>query len=139
MIVPVGSVLCFTNNTNPNNIYTGTTWQKIEGRFLLGSSSSYALGSIGGEAEHTLTSNEMPTHSHRGRIGYNQTGHGYTPTTYEWLIAGGTHTELLLKSGSSQYTDINIHSIAPTENTGGSQAHNNMPPYEVVNYWKRVA
>ena len=45
-------------------IYGGTSWSKIEGRFLLGASSDYAVNSIGGEAAHTLTTAEMPSHTH---------------------------------------------------------------------------
>ena len=45
-------------------IYGGTSWSKIEGRFLLGASSSYAINSTGGEATHTLTISEMPSHNH---------------------------------------------------------------------------
>lgn len=45
-------------------IYGGTSWSKVEGRFLLGTSSSYAVNSIGGEAAHTLTTAEMPSHNH---------------------------------------------------------------------------
>lgn len=45
-------------------IYGGTSWSKVEGRFLLGTSSSYAVNSIGGEAAHTLTTAEMPSHTH---------------------------------------------------------------------------
>lgn len=45
-------------------IYGGTSWSRIEGRFLLGASSDYAVNSIGGEAAHTLTTAEMPSHTH---------------------------------------------------------------------------
>ena len=45
-------------------IYGGTSWSRIEGRFLLGASSAYAVNSIGGEAAHTLTTAEMPSHTH---------------------------------------------------------------------------
>lgn len=45
-------------------IYGGTSWAKIEGRFLLGTSSSYAVNATGGEATHKLTTAEMPSHSH---------------------------------------------------------------------------
>ena len=120
MIVPVGSVLCFTNDTNPNNIYQGTTWQKIEGKFLLGSSSDYVLGSTGGESTHTLTVDEMPSHHHSVYRCDNTSG-GTGGVKYDSYFAGRAYSSLTM-------TD-----------TGGGQAHNNMPPYEVVNYWKRVA
>ena len=61
---PVGAVLQMVNGTNPNTIYPGTTWSKIEGRFLLGSSSSYTLGNTGGASTFTLTESNMPSHSH---------------------------------------------------------------------------
>lgn len=59
-----GMILCFVDSTDPNTLYPGTTWQKIEGKFLLGSSSSYALGATGGSATHTLTIAETPSHDH---------------------------------------------------------------------------
>ena len=61
---PVGSVLQMTNATNPNDVYPGTTWQEIQGMFLLGSSSSYSLGSTGGASSVTLTTAQLPQHSH---------------------------------------------------------------------------
>lgn len=48
---------------NPGNII-GDTWAKIESKFLLGQSSTYAIGKTGGAATHTLTVNEIPKHSH---------------------------------------------------------------------------
>ena len=61
---PVGSVLQMTNATNPNDVYPGTTWQKIQGAFLLGSSSDYGLGTAGGAESVTLTTANLPSHSH---------------------------------------------------------------------------
>lgn len=120
LIVPVGSVLCFTNDTNPNDIYDGTTWEKIEGKFLLGSSSDYVLGSTGGEAEHTLTVAELAQHSHP--LYKSNPGSSSTAT----MVVDQSTT----KTG---WTSVG------TGNQGSSQPHNNMPPYEVVNYWKRTA
>lgn len=62
-IYPVGSIYMSVNATSPSTFFGGT-WVKIEGCFLLGSSSSYSLGVTGGEAKHTLTVEEMPSHSH---------------------------------------------------------------------------
>lgn len=62
-IYPIGSIYMSMNATSPSTFFGGT-WVKIEGCFLLGSSSSYSLGVTGGEAKHTLTVEEMPSHSH---------------------------------------------------------------------------
>ena len=106
------------NNINPQSIFGGS-WQKIEGRFLLGSSSSYSLGTTGGEANHTLTINEMPSHNH---VQHHELKYANT----SWWIAGSGGTTI-------EVGDFN------TSNTGGNQPHNNLPPYLVVNIWKRVA
>lgn len=45
-------------------IYGGTQWTKIEGRMLLGQSSSYAVNSIGGSETNTLSEANLPSHTH---------------------------------------------------------------------------
>lgn len=60
---PVGSIYLSINNTNPGTLFGGT-WEQIQNRFLLAAGSSYTAGATGGEATHTLTSNEMPSHNH---------------------------------------------------------------------------
>lgn len=65
---PVGCLFYTTNNNfNPNNIFENTTWEKIEGRFIVGtdkSDSDFTSMKTGGEKTHTLTINEMPVHNH---------------------------------------------------------------------------
>lgn len=108
------------NNINPQSVFGGS-WEKVEGRFLLGSSTTYLLGTQGGEASHTLTLSEMPSHNHNFSSGQS--------TTFTWAESG-------IWIGNGTYTTINFASIS---NTGGNQPHNNLPPYLVVNIWKRVA
>lgn len=96
--------------------YGGTTWVKIEGRFLLGQSSSYAINSTGGEATHTLTVNEIPSHTHN-------------------LYRLSSSVSNKDTSAGSNYGEA----IEQTSPTGGGQAHNNMPPYKVVYIWERTA
>lgn len=61
---PVGAVLQMVNSTNPNDIYPGTTWSKIQGMFLLGSSTGHSLGSTGGAEAVTLSTANLPAHTH---------------------------------------------------------------------------
>ena len=107
-------------------IYGGTSWTKIEGRFLLGQSSSYAINSTGGEATHTLTVNEMPSHNHAGKIFGN---HAY-------LVFGNDVTPG--NRGTASYSNSTGDTFSLTSN-GGNQAHNNMPPYKTVYIWERTA
>lgn len=60
---PVGSIYQSTKATNPAT-FLGGTWRQLKDRFLLGAGSKSA-GATGGEETHTLTVNEMPSHTHR--------------------------------------------------------------------------
>lgn len=122
-VYPVGAIYLSINDVNPGTLFTGT-WEKIEGRFLLASDSSYTLGSVGGEATHKLTVNEMPSHAHNASAGqFISTSPSASPGT-------------LMSFDSGQYKR---YSMQATANVGGSNAHNNMPPYLVVSIYKRVA
>ena len=100
--------------------YGGTSWTAIEGVFLLGTSSAHAIGSTGGEETHTLTIAEMPSHSHDVNSGAT-------------VFANGGANDVSQTAGSRTYTYLGIN------NTGGGQAHNNMPPYKTVYIWERTA
>ena len=129
-IYPVGSTyFSLTDSRNPNTILGFGTWTAIEGRFLLGASSSYAADSTGGEATHTLTESEMPQHYHDS-LRYQ------SPTAAKFGCNSGTlsDTSWTVPYASGQGQDYYV-----TGNTGGSQAHNNMPPYLAGFLWRRTA
>jgi microcystin-dependent protein len=143
----IGQIIMSTTlNTQAKviELYGGTSWTKIEGRFLLGASSSYPVNATGGEATHTLTIDEMPSHTHSGN-----TGTGYTNFMRVVDTSGTTHEANTVSGYSSGgYEDVTDTSIFPggnhwhsftTESTGGGQPHNNMPPYKAVYIWERTA
>ena len=115
MVYPVGSIYMSVAETSPASLFGGT-WERIEDRFLLAAGSTYTAGDMGGEAAHTLTVSEMPSHNHTYTIPGNETG-------TSWYGASGTAKGAPQSSGDS----------------GGGQPHNNMPPYLAVYMWKRVA
>lgn len=125
---PVGSIFISAENTSPASIFGGT-WESIGGRFLLGANSTYTAGSTGGEATHTLTQNEMPTHKHKG-----VTLAGNKLTCWSDSGSGGVFDMSSLFNGSG-----NNNNDFFAETAGGDAAHNNMPPYLAVYMWKRVA
>lgn len=86
------------------------------GRFVLGVSdgSGFEYGNTGGEVDHTLTLDEIPSHTHTVRTNNLQAdGNASNPAG----IVSGVQTGA---SGSA----------------GGGAAHNNMPPY--IAYWRLV-
>ena len=115
-IYPVGSIYMTINEVNPSTLFGGV-WEQIKDTFLLGSGDVYEAGTTGGEATHTLTINEMPAHTH---------------SIYKGREAGGIGSGLTWSTGSTTNN-------AGVNNTGGSQPHNNMPPYLTVCIWKRVS
>ena len=124
IVYPVGSIYMSVNATDPSKLFSGTAWEKLEGRFLLGSSSTYANGATGGEATHTLTAVEMPTHRHS--IYYPNAGGPYGDANISYPEGSGVN-----KTWQAE--------MCKTEIAGDGVAHNNMPPYLVVNMWKRIS
>ena len=120
--LPVGSVLQMTNGEDPNTLYPGTTWTKIEGKFLLGSSSTYSLGTTGGEATHTLSVAELPSHSHsydKPKSNTNSTTltaaqSGLPAHTHAFIqptVNGGSHRHAIVKQvDNNSGSAINIGS-----------------------------
>lgn len=121
-IYPVGSIYMSVNSTNPSNLFGGT-WTQLKDRFLLGAGSTYTNGSTGGEASHTLTVNEMPSHSHPQYVTVSSGGSLSANCDYDSY-----------SSGNARKSAQNV-STGPT---GGGNSHNNMPPYLVVYMWKRT-
>ena len=136
LIYPVGSFYISAKSTNPATLFGGT-WEQIQGRFLLGRSSSYPVGSMGGEATHTLTESEMP--SHKGHLSAGIAG--------DVPRDKGNYKGFLNSDKMTAYGDggrgWNIYqgneAHPASEAVGGGQAHNNMPPYLSVYIWKRTA
>lgn len=116
MIYPVGAIYMSVSSASPASLFGGT-WEQIQDMFLLAAGTTYAAGATGGEAEHTLTVDEMPSHSHAETIGRD--GNNYFKP-----VAGNA---------------IQLSNNTVTGSTGGGQAHNNMPPYLAVYVWKRTA
>lgn len=127
IVYPVGSIYMSVNAADPSTLFSGTSWEKLEGRFLLGSNSTYKPGSTGGEATHTLTYNEMPKHTHP-MYSANSGGDGtWTPDEGSYLVDSVTDDK------TTWWARLAMGYA------GGGEAHNNMPPYLVVNMWKRTS
>lgn len=163
IIYPVGSVITLTNDTDPNKLYQGTTWVKMDaGRVLVSAGTytegrdtyTYALGDKGGEAKHQSTIDELVNHGHTMSVAGNHrhfiantdnnntTGglNGGTHLIYKYTQNSYENFELM---GSNMDSNIGLtstngnhtHSISAT---GGNKPHENRPPYIVINRWKRT-
>ena len=144
---PVNSLFLTLDNSNPATLFLGTTWQKQEGRFLLGSNSSYALGSTGGSATTTLSEANIPRHRHQvdsTTATIPEHTHTINTGTNDYRRNDGRITWGGTGDFRSSYTTNSAGggstgAIAPyTSYIGSGTAFNNMPPYLVVNIWKRL-
>ena len=150
LIYPIGSIYWTENaSINPNTTFGGT-WKQIKDRFILAAGDTYTNGEVGGEAEHTLTEDEMPKHNHTGftddanisfttswfQTDYGFKGGGYENMTVETRGGNTDSGDGHDVCGRNTYNASHSHSIQPS---GENAAHNNMPPYEVAFCWKRVS
>lgn len=132
LIYPIGSIYMSVNDVDPSVLFGGS-WERIgQGRTLIGegtgvdannTSKTFTNAETNGEYTHTLSTTEMPSHSHRVSSG--------------WSSAAGTD-RITFGQVSGQYQQSGVGGTWFIENTGGGQAHNNLPPYLVVYIWKRV-
>lgn len=124
LLYPIGQIIIKGDNADYSN-WLGFTWERTAvGKVLVGLDTTdtdfNTIGKTGGEKTHTLTIDEMPSHKHDIKYASNDTGFGDN-----YFTAGK----------KSSYSTSSV----PINNTGGNQAHNNLQPYQVVAYWKRIA
>ena len=132
LIYPVGSIYISVNSTNPEVLFGGT-WEQIQGRFLLGMSSSYPVGSTGGSKDAVVVAH---THNPANEAGYT----GFITNSKKAFSIGDMGSQ----SGSGRYypfatADFDISRNTATGSTGVSGTDKNMPPYLAVAMWKRTA
>lgn len=162
----VGDIYLTTNSTNPSSLFLGTTWQKIEGRFLLGTSGSSASKQTGGSNTKLITKSNLPNeklqvdnfsltnseHEHYTiKLGTAQSliesypNHpissvGLTGTA-EWNYKLGTFkTDADPDSSHTSKTTIVLGSASPqTSALGSGQALDITPSYYTVHMWLRIS
>lgn len=135
-IYPIGSIYMSVNATDPKNLFGGT-WERIQGKFLLGANDSvteYNAGKTGGNVSHT--------HDF-----YNASGN---PTAYAKIYFGGSSiiakdfnsanwTGNAKKSVSGTASTSSVTGEYATELGGATDVASSMPPFLSVYIWKRTA
>ena len=137
-LFPVGKIEMFYDNDDHSN-YLGFTWTRVLiGKMPIGlnleDTDFNEIGKTGGEKTHQLTNSELPKLS--GSAIFHGAGSFTVLHTATGIFTGTGKRNRYHKNdpdnGAGSYDSLNI-------NFGGDQAHNNMSPYEVVAFWKRVS
>jgi hypothetical protein len=119
LIYPVGVVVTLGVSTNPGTLFGVGTWTAIAGKVIVGIDAGQTefdtLDETGGAKTHTLTTDEIPAHTHTYLHNGNTVGGS----------PGGDGTQTLDSTATSS--------------TGGGQAHNNLQPYIVKYVWQRTS
>ena len=145
MVIPIGGIIQYGNSNAPSgwllcdgggshtNTFaalhavigyqfggSGTNFLRpdLRRRVSAGMGSGYNLGAIGGYENVTLTTNQMPAHTHITTLDSFLCLRGNVAGTH-WFAAGGKAYERLEEK--------------TTSSAGGGLSHSNMPPYIVLN------
>jgi len=125
--IPSGYVLCNGSNSTPD----------LRGRFVIGaqgdSGNTYDVGDTGGSATHTLTTAEMPSHTHTATSTVTDPGHSHV---LPYGDSGGESDGWDGNGNSSTTNSATTGITVATTNasTGGGGAHENRPPYYALCY-----
>lgn len=125
-IFPVGFYIWSDVLIDPGKLYGGT-WTRITDTFLWAAKDA-DVGKTGGASTVTLTTDQMPSHTHTGKYTYD--------SKFELANAGTASGSAVI--GINAVGTGSGHTIKSPA-TGGGKAHENMPPYKGVYCWKRTA
>lgn len=128
LVHPVGTYYETSNGEFDPNTSWGGTWElETDGTALVSKSSASSskfnagIGTVVGEEEHTLTINEMPSHTH-GILWGSGVGDNYA------------------RAISSNVNDTTSQITYDTiKAAGGNQPHNNVQPSKICYRWHRTA
>lgn len=128
---PVGSLYISDNATSPAELYGGT-WERIEGKFIMGASDTYPAGSTGGSSTHTQDIGELPSIN-----GFLTGILSYTDNQSNGVLS---MVEEVVGIESVSYVSGGGHKISTLKlNVGNNRPMNILNPYYSMHIWRRVA
>jgi hypothetical protein len=124
--VPTGWYLCDGANGTPD----------LRDRFIIGAGSSYSVGSTGGATSHTITTTEMPSHTHTATF----TGTALPPHSHTGAIsiissvAGGSNTVAGVTTSTGSTSGGTPSGTVTVDATGSGTSFSILNPYYALAY-----
>lgn len=134
---PVGGnpYIQFPNTPTPATIWAGTTWEidtTLQGKVVVGSGGTFIFGNTGGSANAVVVSHRHQQRAHNENYPFG----AITPLQG----TSNSFTQVVREPDGDYYSSIaGAYSELTTETAGESGVGKNMPPYVVINYWKRIS
>lgn len=121
-IYPVGAMYLTIDKDFDPNVTFGGTWEAVEdGKYLMCANSKYEPGSTGGSNTHSMTIEEMPTHTHS--------------ITVTGVTTQGLSSSLFGSSGPSTSSSKTV----ATTSAGKGNAFTVQPNAYRIRAWRRTA
>lgn len=137
---PVGSIYQTISPENPAVTFGGGTWERIEGKFIMGASDTYPVGSTGGRTEHSHEYAVTYIANYSGIVGGSS---DYSVMAYDGTTGGNNKVASNAGTGiGNEYKDVGAipnQTIYYKRSLGRTGYGTNMPPYYSVYIWHRVA
>ena len=159
--------MSFNDMTNEQVVarYGGTTWERIQDRYLVAAGSNHTVNTTGGSSTVTLTTDNLPSHSHTYLRSSTSTGshtltinempnHNHEQQVSAAVGGSGVRTDYNSDAACSAYPQgigtgdrggggSHTHSITRTSvasgSTGSGTAFSILPPYIAIYMWRRTA
>lgn len=127
LIYPIGSIYMSVSSTSPSVLFGGS-WEKIEGKFIMSSDSSYSAGTTGGSNDavvvshnHSASTNQSGSHTH--------TGESDSDGSHTHTISGGSHSHSGSTSSAGSHTHTFGGNLLRIKNSATRAAVTSSNPY----------
>lgn len=138
LVHPVGSIWETTTTDDPNTLWPGTKWDKMDGGRVLvsagtytesGTTYTYNLGDTGGEAKHQLSTGELASHNHNVSVSVsiNSAGNHSHTVSFTGVTNDGTSRNWAQfrtdEIYNKEYNDSHVYQLSATSSSAGDHSH----------------
>lgn len=125
--IPSGWQICDGTNGTPD----------LRNRFIVGAGSSYSVGNKGGSNSVTLTTSQIPSHTHSMQSSGAHT-HTYDGMDWEYRRYDSGSSDSVVGDEASSTTGSSGAHTHTIDSTGGGGSHENRPPYYALAYIMKI-